>query len=429
MAEFPWFVDALIVVFLLMCSAFFSGSETGLTAFSREKMFGLSKQGKVGAKKALYLYEHKESLLSTFLLGNTLVNAASASFATLLALQLFGEGGVAIATVAITLLVLIFGEVLPKTFAIQHPEKVAMRVASPMSFFLKLFHPITSFVNFIITILMRLLGLHGSHEIALSGSDMIRGAIELQHSEGGVEGHHKYMLGAVLDLDEVVISDVMIHRKQLEMLDADLPVAEMLAQIQQSTHSRIPFWRNNPDNIIGLLHVRDVMSLALDKGVRNVSAQMVLEKLTPPWFVPETTPLREQLFAFRQQRKHFAHVVDEYGAFLGIITLEDIIEEIVGEIEDEYDCTRTTGIEPHEQGGYTIDGTVTIRDINRHLDWNLPEDEASTIAGLVIHHARCIPELGAEFIFFGYRFRIKKKKANQILRVRVQKISDHTAHT
>ena len=231
------------------------------------------------------------------------------------------------------------------------------------------------------------------------------------------------MLGAVLDLGDVVVGDVMVHRKQLETLDADLSVDELLEQIQRSSHSRIPFWRGDADNIIGLLHVRDIMSLALEKGVRNISKDMILEKLSPPWFVPETTPLREQLFAFREQRKHFAHVVDEYGAFLGIVTLEDIIEEIVGEIEDEYDCTRTTGIDLLDDGAYAIEGMVTIRDINRHLDWNLPEDEASTIAGLVIHHARCIPELGAEFAFFGYRFRVKKKKSNQILRLRVQKIT------
>lgn len=422
MSGLPWYIDALIVIFLLFCSAFFSGSETAMTAFSRERMFGLQKQGNKTARTALRLRENKESLLSTFLLGNTLVNTASASFATMLALSLFGESGIAIATICITILVLVFGEVLPKTYAIKYPERVALLVSAPLVFCVKIFAPVTFFVKHIINFLMKILGLHGSQDIALSGSEVIRGAIELQHSEGGMEGHEKHMLGAVLDLNDVVVGDVMVHRKQILMMNIDDSIDTILQQIKDSSHSRIPFWQENPDNIIGLLHVRDVMSMALDKQ-KKITKETIEACLSKPWFVPETTPLREQLFAFRAERKHFAHVVDEYGAFLGIVTLEDILEEIVGEIEDEYDCTRTVGIEPHEQGGYMIEGTVTIRDINRHLDWELPEDEASTIAGLVIHHARCIPELGAEFIFFGYRFRIKKKKSNQILRLRVEKIA------
>jgi Mg2+/Co2+ transporter CorB len=414
--------DAIIVVVLLIFCAFFSGSETALTAFSRERMFGLQKQGKKAAKKALHLRENKESLLGTILLGNTMVIAGASSFATMIAMQFFGENGIAFATLGITILVLVFGEVLPKTYALEHPERVSLRVASIMTLFVKVFSPVTFFVHHIIDFLMKVMRLDGDSGTLISGSDVIRGAIELQHSEGGMEGHEKHMLGAVLDLNDVCVGDVIVHRKQLYMLDADLPVAQLLVQIQQSIHSRIPFWRDDPDNIIGLLHVRDVMSMALEKGTANITSEMILACLTQPWFVPETTPLREQLFAFRQQRKHFAYVVDEYGAFLGIVTLEDIIEEIVGEIEDEYDCTRTVGIEAYEHGGYMIEGTVTIRDINRHLDWDLPEDEASTIAGLVIHHARCIPEIGAEFMFVGYRFRVKKKKSNQLLRVLVQKV-------
>ena len=264
MSELPWFIDALIVVFLLFCSAFFSASETALTAFSRERMFSISKQGKPAARKALFLREHKESLLGTFLLGNTLLNTASAAFATMLAMQVFGESGIAIATLTITVLVLVFSEVLPKTYALQFPEKVSLIVAAPMIFFLKLFYPATFVVRKTIDVLMRILGLHGSADIALSGTEVIRGAIDLQHSEGGVEGHEKHMLGAVLDLGDVVVGDVMVHRKQLETLDADLSVDELLEQIQRSSHSRIPFWRGDADNIIGLLHVRDIMSLALE---------------------------------------------------------------------------------------------------------------------------------------------------------------------
>lgn len=414
-------IDAIIVVLSIFCSAFFSGSETGLTASSRERLFGLARQGKVNAQKVLDLRERKEKLIGTILLGNTLVNTASAAIATTLALQLFGESGVAIATIGITILVLVFGEVLPKTYALQNPEKVALLVATPMTWLVMLFRPVTAMVQWLIAGIMRVFGLHNNGGIALTGSEVIRGAIELQHSEGGVEGHERSMLGGVLDLGDVYVSDVMKHRKKVEMVDADATVEEMLEQVLHSSHSRLPFWQDNPDNIIGLLHVRDVMTLAIDKGVKHISRELIVSKLTTPWFVPETTPLREQLFAFREQRKHFAHVVDEYGVFLGVVTLEDILEEIVGEIEDEYDRTQPNGIEPHHEDGYFIEGSVAIRDVNRHLDWELPEDDATTVAGLIIHEARCIPELGAEFVFHGYRFRIKKKKANQILRLWVRK--------
>ncbi len=416
-------IDLVVVAASILCCTFFAAAETGLTACSRERIFSLAKQNNRAALKILALREQKEALIGTVLLGNTLANTTAAAVATAAAMQVFGEGGVAIVTLVVAMLILVFGEVFPKTFALHNPERVALGIALPMGWLVAFLYPVTAAVKFVNDCILKLFGLSAVNSADLvSGMDVIRGTIELQHSEGSVEQLDRHMLGGILDLGDVYVGDVLVHRKQVEMVDADAPVEDMLQKILHSSHSRLPFWKDNPDNIIGLLHVRDIMALTIDTGVKRITSAMILERLSTPWFVPETTSLREQLFAFREQRKHFAHVVDEYGAFLGVVTLEDILEEIVGEIEDEYDRTRSNGIESHDDGGYLIDGATAIRDVNRHLDWELPEDEASTIAGLVIHESRCIPELGAEFVFFGYRFRIKKKKANQILRLYVCKL-------
>ena len=415
--------ELVLVLLLLACSAFFSGSETGLTAVSRARIYQLVQEGDRRARKVLHLREHKEQLIGAILLGNNMVNIAATAISTGIAISYFGEEGIAYATVIMTVVVLVFSEVMPKTYAIQQPERVALTVAPLITLIVRLFSPVTMAVQLLINTIFRLLGVDVHKENALISSyDIIRGTIELQHKEGDIVKQEKDMLGGILDLEEVKVGDIMVHRKQIESIDVDAPVRDIIRQVTFSTHSRIPFWKDNPDNIIGLLHVRDMFKLLAEIPPEKITHAMIQGTLTEPWFVPETTLIGEQLLEFRRRRRHFAHVVDEYGAFLGILTLEDILEEIVGDISDEYDRPSAIKLKQQSDGSYLVEGTMMIRDLNRELDWNLPDEHASTLAGLVIHEARMIPEKGAVFAFFGYEFEIVDKRANQILKLKIRKV-------
>ncbi len=415
--------EIALVVFLLICSAFFSASETGLTALSRARIYQLVQDGNSRARKVLQLRDNKEQLIGGILLGNNLVNIAATAVSTGLAIQYFGDEGIFFATIVMTVVVLVFSEVLPKTYAIQQPENVALSVAPLIGLIVRLFSPFTLTVQLIIKGLFRLFGIDTSKNDGLvSASDVIRGTIELQHKEGDIFKQEKDMLGGILDLEKVEVGDIMIHRKQIETIDADAPVRDIIRQVTFSTHSRLPFWKDNPDNIIGLLHVRDMFKLLAENQPENITHTMIAGSLSQPWFIPETTMIGEQLLEFRRRRRHFAHVVDEYGAFLGILTLEDILEEIVGEISDEHDRPSSMKLKQQADGRYIVEGTMMIRDLNRELEWGLPDDNASTLAGLVIYEARQIPEPGAVFAFYGCEFEIAEKRANQILKLKIRKI-------
>lgn len=415
--------DLALIAFFILCSSFFSGSETGLTAAARSRIYRLRMEGNRRAEMVSRLRERKEELIGTILLGNNLVNIWASALATSVAIQYYGENALAFVTVAMTLLVLIFGEVLPKTYAIQNPERVALGVAPIVLVLVRLFSPVTLCVQWFIKKLLRLFGVDITKENTLiSATDAVRGAIELYHSEGEMVKQERDMLGSILDLGSISVEEIMVHRKGIETINAALPANEIVRRALNSSHTRLPLWRENPDNIIGLLHVRDLMNLIAEHGSRHVTSEMIMASLSRPWFIPNTTTLREQLVAFRGQRSHFAHVVDEYGMFQGIVTLEDIIEEIVGEIDDEFDRIKSSGIVKLEDGQaeeYVISGTVTLRDLNRELDWNLPGTDATTLAGLIIHESRTIPETGAVFLFYGFRFTILEKRANQLLRIKV----------
>lgn len=418
-------IEFILVLFCLLCSGFFSGSETALTAVSRARIYQLVAEGNRRAKKVSDIRQRKEDLIGTILLGNNLVNIGATAISTALAIKLFGDDGVFYATVAMTLLILIFGEVLPKTYAINKPERVSLLVAPIILFLIALFKPATTVVRKLINGMWWVLRIDmTSKESLISSADIIRGTIELQHQEGDMVKLERDMLGGILDLAEVEVGDIMVHRKQIETVDASQPVRDIIRQVTTSTHSRLPFWRDDPDNIIGLLHVRDMFKLMAENAQEKITHEMIVKALTESWFIPETTTIGEQLLEFRRRRRHFAHVVDEYGAFLGIVTLEDILEEIVGEISDEHDRPSAMKLKKQADGSYLVDGTMMIRDLNRELDWNLPDDKASTLAGLVIHEARQIPEVGAMFAFFGYRFGIIEKRANQILKLKVRKLEE-----
>ncbi|RAH99264.1 hypothetical protein DLJ53_22235 [Acuticoccus sediminis] len=406
-----WLTVGAIAV-LLALSAFFSGSETALTAASRARLMQHEKQGSERAGTAAKLMEMRERLIGALLVGNNLVNILSSALATSALIRIFGDTAIVYATFIMTALVLIFSEVLPKTLAILRPESFALAVAPTVRVIVIVFAPVTNLVNHIVALILRLFGVRADMATVSSAREEIRGAVDLQHAEGGLHKSDRDRLGAILDLAELDVSDVMVHRTRMRMIDASLPPAAIVEEAANSPYTRMPLFEGETDNIVGVLHAKDllraVQSLGGDMERLNVRA---IAK--PPWFVPESTMLQDQLNAFLKKKAHFALVVDEYGEVMGLVTLEDIIEEIVGEIEDEYD-NEVEGLRVEPDGTVMVDGSVSIRDLNRALDWDLPDDEATTAAGLVIHEAQMIPEVGQAFTFHGVRFEVAERERNRI---------------
>ena len=416
-------ITILSIAALLLLSAFFSGSETALTAASRARMHRLEKEGEDRRSRHRAgvinrLSQNMERLIGGILLGNNLANIMASALATGLFISLFGDAGIAYATLAMTALVLIFAEVLPKTYAISNPDRVALGVAPVIAVVVTVLAPIVRAVQAVIRLTLRTFGIDiGARQNVLSAHEELRGAIDLQAREGAMVKHERDMLSGILDLAEVEVSEIMIHRKNMEMFDADEPAADIIERIVNSPHTRFPLWRDDPENIFGILHAKDVLK-AVREHAGNPGALDLKSIATEPWFVPETTSLREQLNAFRRRRAHFGIVVDEYGAVMGLVTLEDILEEIVGEITDEHDV-RQIGVREQGDGTLIVNGTVTVRDLNRQFDWQLPDDVATTIAGLVIHEARTIPEPRQTFMFHNFKFEILRRQRNQITVLRV----------
>lgn len=406
------------IILLLLFSAFFSGSETALTAASRARMHRLAEEGNKRARLVLLLTADRERLIGAVLLGNNLVNIMASALATSLFLALFGDAGVVYATLIMTAVVLIFSEVAPKTFAITNTDRVALAVAPVLRVVTVLFGPVTAAVQFIVRHSFRLFGLNvDASQQVLSAHEELRGAINLHHHEGSVVKIDRDMLGGILDLRDLEVSDIMVHRKNIAMIDASQPNSEIISQALASPHTRIPLWRDEQENIVGVLHAKDLLR-ALASAEWKPDAIDILSIANKPWFVPDTTTLQDQLNAFLRHKTHFSLVVDEYGALMGLITLEDILEEIVGEISDEHDI-EVAGARIQPDGSVVVNGSVPIRDLNRAFDWSLPDDEATTIAGLVIHEARTIPEVGQTFTFHGFRFEILRRQRNQVAQLRI----------
>jgi len=340
---------------------------------------------------------------------------------------MFGDSGVALATFVMTSLVLIFGEVLPKTYAITNAEVAASRVAPLIRVVILVFSPVVSVVRALVRVLLRLFGVRADPDgHILSLREEIVGAIALGHSGGAVEKEDRDRLLGALDLNDRTVDEVMRHRSQIEMIDADRSPDEILTQILASPHTRLPVYRDSDENILGVIHAKDLLR-EVDRLVRGPQGNEgaladldILKIAMKPYFVPDTTPLDEQMRQFLKRHTHFALVVDEYGALRGLITLEDILEEIVGEIADEFDLAQDTVLKRAENGDYFVEGSMTIRDLNRAMDWQLPDDEANTIAGLVIHEAQMIPNEKQAFSFHGFRFEVVTRRENRITKLRVR---------
>jgi len=403
---------------LLLASAFFSGSETALTAASPAKMHALEQDGSRRARVVNYLLTVRERFIGAILLGNTLANVAASALATSLFLSLFGEQGVAYATVVMTVIVVLFAEVLPKTYAIVNADRMALVVAPAVRFVVALFAPVTNAIQFLVRHTLRLFGASISDEAeVLSAHEELRGTIELIHKEGGVVKLDRDMLGGVLDLRELTVSDIMVHRTKIDAIDAELPTEKIIDLALKSSHTRLPLWRGEREEIVGILHAKTLLR-ALRDAKGDVSKLDIMKLATPPWFVPDTTTLKDQLNAFLKRKSHFAIVVDEYGEVMGLVTLEDIIEEIVGDITDEMDIA-SIAARPQADGSIIVEGSVPLRDLNRLMDWELPDEEATTVAGLVLHEAQTIPDAGQAFTFHGFRFEVLRRQRNRLTSIRV----------
>jgi Mg2+/Co2+ transporter CorB len=408
----------IAIVVLIALSAFFNLGETALTAASRARMHALEQDGNARAAVVNKVLRSPEKMIGTILIGNTLVDVLASGLASGLAVVLVGEVGVVYATVVITFLIVVFAAVLPKTYALAYSDRVALLVAPLMRAVIVVLNPITVAIEFIVRQLLKLTPGKGDDESnILAAHEEIRGTIELQKKEGAVGRHDADMLGGVLDLRDLQVSDIMVHRTKMETIDADEPPQKIVDDLLRTQYTRVPIWKDEPENIVGVLHTKDLFS-TLGRSGWDVSKLDIMSFAVEPWFVPDTTPLKAQLNQFLKRKAQMALVVDEYGEVQGLITLEDILEEIVGQIADEHD-THEAAIRPQPDGTVNVDGTVAIRDLNRQMNWTLPDEEATTIAGLVIHEAQTIPEPGQVFTFYGYRFEILRKTRNKITALRI----------
>jgi len=407
----------LFIFFLILLSGFFSGSETALTAASKAKIHQLEKKNSK-AKIVSFLKSQKEKLIGTLLLGNNLVNTLATALATSLIINYSNDNEKAViySTCIMTALILIFGEVLPKTIAINKAEKFSLLIAPTIKFLVKILYPFTYLIQFFTNRILKLSKFQISSDIGTT-EDELRGAIDL-HAKSEGTTQEKDMLQGILDLDDLQVNEIMTHRKDLEVVYANDPESKNIKKVLSSQFTRFPLYDKNSDKILGILNVKDVLKNLNKK--KKLDLKTIAKK---PWFIPETTSVLDQLQEFKKKQRHLAFVVDEYGTLMGIITLEDIIEEIVGDIEDEHDV-KIRGARKSKDGTFTISGKVTIRDINREFGWNLPDNNASTLAGLIFHEIKAIPEPGKIFSFYSFRFEIIKSKKNHIELVKVTPLTN-----
>lgn len=414
-------ITAAIILALIGLSFLFSGTETGMTASSKARLHALAANGDERARTVERLTERKDRLVGALLIGNNLVNILASALATSVLLGIFGQNGVVYATIVMTVTLVIFSEILPKSLALARPEQFALFVSPFARLIVFLFGPLTALANGAVRLILSAFGVNLSRDEAmLSPHEEIRGTVAVLHREGAFVKQDRDRLGGLLDLDELELADVMVHRTNMRSVNADDPPEAVVREMLQSPHTRMPLWKGSLDNIVGVLHAKDLLRALNDVG-NDFSKIDVMKIATKPWFVPDTTTLLDQLNAFLRRKAHFAVVVDEYGEVEGLVTLEDILEEIVGEIADEHDL-EIQGVKQEADGSVVVDGSVPIRDLNRALDWTLPDDEATTIAGLVIHETQSIPDERQAFTFHGKRFVVMKRDKNRIARIRIRPV-------
>ena len=410
----------IVLVFLLLASFYFSGTETAVTAISPPLLHEQAKRGNKWAEKLLELKKNSAQILSTLLLGNNVVNIAFTAISTGLMVEIFGARyGVILSTFVVSVIVLIFAEILPKTYAINNALPLALNATPLLSGLIWLLRPIVEALNWLSKKAMKLLPkttLFEDPDEQLKAE--IRGALAMP--ESNVLGHEKGMLKSVLDLDEVTVGDIKMHRSKVESLNIKTPISDVIRFVTQTPYSRIPVYQGRRDNIVGILHTKSVMKM-MPLFYKNPHSLKWEDYCTKPWFVLNTTSLLDQLVAFKKRREHFAVIVDEYGGWEGILTLEDLLEEIVGDISDETDKLEESIFqwERTANGGYLLDGATTIRDINRHFHWELSDENAATLAGYVMYYLERIPGKGQVFEINGWTFVIQEKARNHLAKIEV----------
>ena len=408
----------LFLLFLFFLSDFFSGSESALTAASRARMHALAEDGDKRAVTVNQVLSNKDRLIGAILLGNNAVNTLAAAISTSLMIGLFGEAGIYYATAIVTIMLLVFSEVLPKTYALYHADRVSLFVAPVIRVLVIAATPVTIAVSGVVRAILRLFGERIDNSFGAADIAELRGAIELHQGPEAETRERRDMLRSILDLADRTVEEVMMHRKNVFAVSIDQNTADAIEQMLEGTHTRIPLWSGSPENIVGIMHVMSLM-FALHDAQSDRREIDLRSLMLQPWFIPNTTSLLDQLRAFRARREHIAMVVDEYGTYMGIVTLEDILEEIVGNIEDEQDLV-VPGVRLLPDGTYLINGDFPIRDLNRELHWDLPDDDYTTLAGLVIYESRTIPDAGQHYSFYGYEFDVVKRQRHQLTVLRVK---------
>ena len=407
---------ALIVMFLMILSAFFAAGETAMTAVSEPRMLAAEKNGNRFAKMVNKILLRKDRMIGAMLLGNNLINILASAIMTNVLINMFGEAGVFYATGVMTVLVLVFAEVLPKTLALHRPDQIAMFMAPVMRVIIAILTPFTQLISSIVKGTLKVFRVDLSEVEEGAQVEVLRGAIEMHRGPEHETQKQRAMLKSVMDLADVTVEEVMIHRKNVAMIDAAKDVQEIIEEILNSPYTRMPVWRDKPDNIIGLIHVKWLLRAL--KAANNDYSQIKIDDIAAePWFIPNSTTLFDQLQAFRERGEHFAFVIDEYGSFMGVVTLEDILEDIVGDIDDEHDMS-VPGVKRQPNGTFLVNGTVTIRDLKREFEWDLPDEKYSTLAGLVLFESQKLPDVGQSFMFHGFRFDVVRRHRNQITLIR-----------
>ena len=411
----------ILIIIVIIISGFFSASETAITAASKPKLHQFAKSGSLKAILIKKLQGEVGLVISAYLMCNTFLNAFTAILTENLITDLIGSQNVFSSFISSFIagsILVIYAEVSPKILAVQAPEKFLMKCAKPLFLVFKLLRPLTRFINFISRISLRIFGVKTNPDVTSHTSiEELRGVIDMHQGPGDDVIEERAMLKSILDLGSVSVSDIMIHRKNITTLNLSDGAKEIMDQVLNSPYTRFPVWKDEPDNIVGVLHAKDLFRAARShKG--DYSLLNILQIIHKPWFVPESADLLDQLKAFRARHEHFSIVVDEYGSLMGIVTLEDILEEIVGDISDEHDVS-VKGVRKQSDGSFIADGSVTIRDLNRQMEWDLPDDDASTIAGLLIYESRLIPNTGQVFMINEFKFEVVRRQRNQITLIKI----------
>ena len=408
-------VSVIYIICLIVISAILSGSETSITSIRKSKIHKLANKGDKNALRVLRLIEKKNDLVSSILIGNNFVNILASALATAILIKFYGDDGVIYSTIVMSVLIVIFAEILPKNIALLKPDRYALTLSFILTLFLKFFSPFVYIIKKFNLLIFKIFNIEKQKVTDASVREDIRNIINMHEDEGILLKDERDMLNGILDLKEMTVEKIMTHRKNIYSINIDQP-EEYFKKISQSSFSRIPVWKESPNNILGVVHAKKLLANLNESG--KIDLKNINDSTLDPWFIPETTKVKDQLNAFIDRHEKIAFVVDEYGELMGLISLEDIIEEIVGNIFDESDLS-TIGIRKIGKNIFRVRGDVNIRDMNRTLDLNLNEKNSSTVAGFLIYETETFPDVGQTFKFNNILFEILNKKNNQITQLKV----------